>query len=52
VTILPTVSFKGFNPILNQSLSLPAGARLTMITELKVGPPLIQKIPHPIKKSP
>ncbi len=52
VTILPTVSFKGFNPILNQNLSLPAGARLTMITELKVGPPLIQKIPHALQKKP
>jgi hypothetical protein len=52
VTILPVVSFKGFNPMLNQSLSLPAGARMTMITELKVGPPLIQKIPRPFKKSP
>ncbi len=52
VTILPVVSFKGFNPMLNQNLSLPAGARMTMITELKVGPPLIQKIPHPFKKSP
>ena len=52
VTILPVVSFKGFNPMRNQSLSLPAGARMTMITELKVGPPLIQKIPHHFKKSP
>jgi hypothetical protein len=52
VTILPVVSFKGFNPMRNQNLSLPAGARLTMITELKVGPPLIQKIPQGFKKSP
>lgn len=36
VTILPVVSFSGFNPLMNQSLSLPAGATLTMITELKV----------------
>ena len=52
VTILPVVSFNGFNPMFNQSLSLPAGARMTMITELKVGPPLIHKIPHSIKKAP
>ncbi len=51
VTILPIVSFKGFNPMLNQSLSLPAGARMTMITELKVGPPLLVKVPRPLKKS-
>ena len=36
VTVLPMVSFTGFNPLLNQAFSLPAGARLTMITELKV----------------
>lgn len=36
VTVLPVVSFSGFNPLFNQSLSLPAGATLTMITELKV----------------
>ena len=36
VTVLPVVSFTGFNPLLNQSLSLPAGAMLTMVTELKV----------------
>ena len=52
LTILPVVSFKGFTPLFNKNVSLPAGARLTMITELKVGPPLIQKIPHSIKKSP
>jgi hypothetical protein len=39
VTVLPVVSFTGFNPLFNQSLSLPAGATLTMITELRVGPP-------------
>jgi hypothetical protein len=38
VTVLPVVSFSGFNPLFNQSLSLPAGAMLTMITELKVAP--------------
>ncbi len=52
LTIRPVVSFTGFNPMLNQNLSLPAGARMTMITELKVGPPLIHKIPRPIRKSP
>jgi hypothetical protein len=36
VTVLPVVSFTGFNPLLNQNLNLPAGARLTMVTELKV----------------
>lgn len=38
VTILPVVAFAGFNPLLGQNLSLPAGAHLTMITELKVAP--------------
>ena len=38
VTVLPVVSFSGFNPLFNQTLSLPAGARLIMITELKVAP--------------
>ena len=43
VTVLPMVSFTGFNPLLNQPFSLPAGARLTMITELNVAlaPPLL-----------
>jgi hypothetical protein len=36
LTVLPVVSFTGFNPLLNQSLNLPAGATLTMVTELKV----------------
>jgi hypothetical protein len=36
VTVRPVVSFSGFNPLLNQSFNLPAGAVLTMITELKV----------------
>ncbi len=35
VTVLPVVSFSGFNP-LGQRFSLPAGAALTLITELKV----------------
>ena len=38
VTILPVVTFSGFNPLLNQNLNLPAGAHLTMITELKLTP--------------
>lgn len=36
LTVLPVVSFTGFNPLLNQNLNLPAGATLTMVTELKV----------------
>lgn len=36
LTVLPVVSFTGFNPLLNQNLNLPAGAVLTMVTELKV----------------
>jgi hypothetical protein len=36
VTVRPVVSFSGFNPLLNQSFNLPAGAVLTMVTELKV----------------
>ncbi|HEY2927757.1 hypothetical protein [Piscinibacter sp.] len=36
VTVRPIVSFSGFNPLLNQSFNLPAGAVLTMVTELKV----------------
>jgi hypothetical protein len=39
VTVLPVVFFSGFNPLFNQNFNLPAGATLTMITELKVGPP-------------
>jgi hypothetical protein len=36
LTVMPVVSFTGFNPLLNQSLTLPAGAYLTMVTELNV----------------
>lgn len=36
LSVLPVVSFTGFNPLLNQNLNLPAGATLTMVTELKV----------------
>lgn len=36
VMVLPVVSFTGFNPLFNQSFSLPPGATLSMITELKV----------------
>ncbi len=35
VTVLPIVSFSGFNPF-NQQVTIPAGATLTMITELEV----------------
>jgi hypothetical protein len=38
LTVLPAVSFTGFNPLLNQSYDIPAGAYLTMVTELKVVP--------------
>jgi hypothetical protein len=38
LTVLPVVSFEGFNPLLNQNLNLPDGAVLTMVTELKVAP--------------
>ena len=34
VMVLPAVSFSGFNPLFNQNLGLPAGARMTMVTEL------------------
>ena len=40
VTVQPVVSFSGFNPLFNQSLNLPAGAMLTMVTEIKVEPGL------------
>jgi hypothetical protein len=36
ISVLPVVSFVGFNPLLNQPFNLPAGAQLTMVTELKV----------------
>ncbi|SAL11915.1 hypothetical protein AWB71_00292 [Caballeronia peredens] len=36
VTVLPVVSFAGFNPLSNQSVTLPAGATLSMVTEIKV----------------
>ena len=36
MTVQPVVSLSGFNPLLNQSFNLPAGAVLTMFTELKV----------------
>lgn len=38
VTVQPVVSFSGFNPLFNQSSNLPAGAVLTMVTEIKVEP--------------
>jgi len=50
VTVLPVVSFSGvgssgFNPLFNEELSLPAGAALTMITELNVEPFLVSGAP-------
>jgi len=36
LTVLPVVSFTGFNPLLNQNYNVPAGSYLTMVTELKV----------------
>jgi hypothetical protein len=39
--VRPVVSFSGFNPLFNQSFSVPAGAVLTMITELNVKPRLV-----------
>ncbi|MET0964158.1 MAG: hypothetical protein ABWY05_15285 [Noviherbaspirillum sp.] len=38
VIVLPVTSFSGFNPLLNENINLPAGAVLTMVTELKIGP--------------
>jgi hypothetical protein len=38
--VRPMVSFTGFNPLLNESFTIPAGAVLTMITELNVKPHL------------
>ncbi|BBU31071.1 hypothetical protein BTHE68_48050 [Burkholderia sp. THE68] len=36
VTIFPVVSFVGFNPLINQSVTIPPGATLSMISEIKV----------------
>jgi hypothetical protein len=36
LTVRPVVTFTGFNPLFNQSFNLPAGAVLTMVTELTV----------------
>jgi hypothetical protein len=41
LTVRPVVSFSGFNPLFNQSFSVPAGAVLTMITELNVKPRVV-----------
>jgi hypothetical protein len=38
LTVRPIVAFSGFNPLFNQSFTVPAGAVLTMITELNVRP--------------
>jgi hypothetical protein len=40
LTVLPTVRFSGFNPKVSERLDLPAGATLTVITELTVGEPV------------
>lgn len=40
LTVLPAVHFTGFNPKMSEALQLPAGATLTVITELKVGEPV------------
>jgi hypothetical protein len=42
VVVRPVVSFSGFNPLFNQSFSIPPGAVLTMITELNVKPVLFR----------
>lgn len=36
LTVLPVVSFAGFNPLLGQNLVLPDGATLVMVSELNV----------------
>jgi len=41
VTVRPVVNFTGFNPLLNQTFSLPDGAVLTMITELRLSSPVL-----------
>lgn len=41
VVVRPVVTFSGFNPLFNQSFSVPAGAVLTMITELNVKPHVV-----------
>ena len=42
LTVRPVVNFTGFNPLLNQNFSLPDGAVLTMITELRLPPPVLR----------
>jgi hypothetical protein len=42
LTVRPVVNFTGFNPLLNENLSLPDGAVLTMITELRLPPPVLR----------
>jgi hypothetical protein len=39
----PMVSFTGFNPLFNESFTIPDGAVLTMITELNVKPHVLTK---------
>jgi hypothetical protein len=36
--VRPILSFSGLNPLLNENFTIPPGATLTMITELKVKP--------------
>lgn len=36
ITVLPVVTFSGFNPLLGQNLVLPDGATLVMVSELEV----------------
>lgn len=38
MTVRPVVSFSGFNPLVNETFTIPPGAVLTMITELNVKP--------------
>lgn len=48
LTVLPIISFSGFNPLFNHDITLEPGATLTMITELKVGwpsPPVVDLSP-------
>ncbi len=35
-TIFPVVSFVGFNSLINQSVTIPPGSTLSMISEIKV----------------
>ena len=39
--VRPILAFTGFNPLFNESYTIPPGAVLTMITELNVKPHLL-----------